>query len=72
MLRTPRSRLDTVFCLLVHLIQLNVGHGGVAVDQRLPVFFSADFNAISSTGESIKTAPIIGNTINVSSFIEMV
>ena len=59
MLRTPRSRLDAVFWLLVQLIELNVGHRGVAVDQRLSVFFSADFNAISSTRESVKTVPII-------------
>ena len=59
MLGTTRPRLDGVFGRRLHLIQLDVGHRAGAVDQRLPVLFSADFDAISSTGESIKTVPII-------------
>ena len=48
---------------LLHLVKLDVGHIAVVEEKRFSVFLSAEFDAISSTGKSIKTVPIIGNTI---------
>ena len=44
---------------LVRLVQLDVGHLAAVEQKRFSVFLSAEFDAISSTGKSIKTVPII-------------
>ena len=58
MLGASQPGLNTAF-VMVHPVQLDVGHGCLVEDQRFSVFLSTKFYAIPSTGESIKTVPII-------------